>query len=106
MELTTEELAEASKLKPAGKRFEKVQVRSGWLWLSNPTRAQWKRFQSSIAGDQAKAPEALEQVVVDCLVKPSAAELESWLDEWPGQLAGDADVGPALGRLAGSSVKA
>jgi hypothetical protein len=105
MDMTPEELAEAQKLKPTGKRFEKIEVKSGWLWLCNPTRQNWKRFQSVIAGDQGKAPEALEQVVKDCLVKPDLPTLDSWLDEWPGQLSGEADVGPALGRLAGSTGK-
>jgi len=105
MDLTPEELSEAQKLKPTGKRFEKVQVKSGWLWLANPTRQQYRRFSKDVQGDNSKAPEAFEQIVKDCLVKPTIDELDSWLDEWPGQLSGEADVGNAIGRLAGATGK-
>ena len=105
-DMTPEELAEALKLRPTGKRFEKVKIKSGELWLCNPTRQQYKRFQTEISGDQSKTPDALEQIVKDTLVKPTVKELDDWLDEWPGQLTGDdSDIGLTVGRLAGATTK-
>lgn len=99
--LTEEELAEARLARPSAKRFEKVAMRSGEVWLSNPTRASWRRFQKTVAGDQSLIGDALEQIVIDVLVKPDVKTLQTWLDDFPGQLAGD--VAGAISRLAGAS---
>jgi hypothetical protein len=48
-----------------------------------PTRPQWKRFRST-AVDEKRRPEALEQLLRDCLVYPDQAALTAILERKPG----------------------
>jgi hypothetical protein len=63
------------------------------------TRPEWQRFQNGIS-DAARAGKALEQLIRDCLVHPSRADLDAMFDRRPGL----ADTwGKALAEISGAS---
>jgi hypothetical protein len=106
VDLTVEELAEAQALRPDKKRFQKVRLTSGWIWLCNPTRPSYKRFESVVASDaKAQVAGAVEQLIIDCLVKPDLVTFQAWLDDMPAQLSSNEEISPALGVLTGATAK-
>ena len=64
-----------------------------------PTRPQWKRFRALIA-DEKRRPDALEQLLRDCLVYPGLTDLDAILEKKPGLAE---SFGGSLVELAGLS---
>ena len=53
------------------------------ILVKPPTRPQWKRFRAFMS-DERKRPDAMEQLLRDCLVYPELTELDAMLERRPG----------------------